>query len=228
MGDARFVLSSLLDSNINSNITYQEVIDYLKRAYKTTSSINFYRASQNFINQCVPRNKSENDFLKLRAIELSCRELLDAFTEREAYTNSQKSTNEKLMELLTLTAFSAFAGEKISKKLTKESVPARELLVRTKEELRLAELKDRQDAIGAGENIFIAENTFTEPVFTPKQPQTNRNKGKNNTYRHPYQGSRNNKVMCHKCGIENHMASQCKTSIELFCKKCYTSLNPNY
>ena len=223
VGDARFTISSLLDNNINPNITFQEVIDYLKRAYKTTSSINFYRASQNFIKQCTPRVKIENDFLKLRAIELSCRELLEAYTEREAYTNSQKTPEEKLMELLTLTAFSAFAGEKISKKLSKDSVSARELLIRCREEIRINEMKDRQDLENGPQienHVFFTEKTFPENAAT-KHPYYNKNNfNKTNSQRHSYQIKNNKQIVCHRCGKSSHVAKECRTTVELFCKKC--------
>ena len=161
MGDARVVLSSLLDENLNNNITFDEVTAYLKRAYKTTSSINVYRASQNFIALCKPKSHSDNDFLKLRQIEIAARELLDAFTKRTAFVNSNKSPEQKMLELLSLTAYSAYAGEKISKKLAETSVSARELLVRTTEELRLADLKEKSSP----ETILFAEKKPLQQSF---------------------------------------------------------------
>jgi len=223
MGDARFVLSSLLDSNINANITFQEVLDYLNRAYKTTSSINFYRASQNFLQLCKPKLAVENDFLKLRGMEIAARELLDAFSKREAYANCGKSPEEKIVELLSFIAFSAYTGEKISNKITKGSVTSRELLVRTKEEIRLLDLKDRSSL--KDENVFYSE---------PKQPQQSgfkrsfgKNQGqygntKSNSGRNHFNNTNNSNrnVICHKCGHPSHSAKDCKTQIELFCGKC--------
>ena len=239
MGDARFVLSSLLDSNINQNIPFTEVVEYLRRAYKTTSSINMYRASQNFINLCKPKNSFENDFLMLRSIELSCRELLEAFTGRDAYANSTKSPEEKIIEILSLIAFSAYAGEKISKKLSKDSVSARELVVRTKEELRLAELKEKQEKNEKNGLFSKNENVFTMEKQTEQNKQTGFNKQNNHRYSNSgsYRNSNSqgnnprnsqfnhgartgNKIVCHKCGQKSHIAKECRTTVELHCAKC--------
>ena len=50
MGDARIVFSSILDIQINEdNITYNEVVSYLRRAYVPTHSVNFFRATKHFL-----------------------------------------------------------------------------------------------------------------------------------------------------------------------------------
>ena len=56
MGDARIVLSSILDRQINEdNITFVEVEQYLRKAYITTHSVNFYRATKYFLEYAVPK-----------------------------------------------------------------------------------------------------------------------------------------------------------------------------
>ena len=211
MGDSRFILASILDENLNTNITFDEVINYLKRAYKPTSSINVYRASQNFINLCRPKASSDNDFLKLRQIEIAARELLEAFTKRPAYVGSEKSDEQKMLEILSLTAYSAYAGEKISKKLSESSVPARELLIKCTEELRLQNLKEKS------ENLLYYESK--------QQPETNTKQFgfKNNSYKKMNTDKNKNNLICHKCALGGHSARECKSRVELFCSKCLKS-----
>ena len=211
MGDARFVLSSLLDENLNTTIPFDEVVDYLRRAYKPTSSINVYRASQNFIALCKPKAASDNDFLKLRQIEIAARELLEAFTKRAAYQGSGKSDEQKMLEMLSLTAYSAYAGEKISKKLAETSGPARELLIKTKEELRLLDLKERSQDI-----------LYCEPS---QQPYANTKQfgAKNNNYKKFKSDNNRKNIVCHKCSLPGHSARECKCQVELFCAKCLKS-----
>ena len=100
MGDARIVLSSILDY-------FNEVANYLRRAYVTTHSFNFYRATKHFFELCSPQKSNKNDFVCLRNIEIAAKQVIQGHKIRKAYRlNEKKNTEDTVMELLLLISFS--------------------------------------------------------------------------------------------------------------------------
>ena len=211
MGDARIVLSSILDSQINEdNITYKEVISYLRRAYVTCHSVNFFRASKHFLELCSPQKSERNDFVCLRNIEIAAKQLIQGYKKRNAYKKSNKNSEENMMEFLLLVGFSMWGGEKLSKKIInfEANLLPREILLRVQEEKRQEKLKHSQQ-----NNVLFIRNSaqnVKRNLMSPQQFQINKNSDKN----------RNTNMVCRKCA-GGHPTIECKTTIELFCAKCY-------
>ena len=208
MGDARIVLSSILDSQINEdNITYKEVISYLRRAYVTCHSVNFFRASKHFLELCSPQKSEKNDFVCLRNIEIAAKQLIQGFKKRNAHKNNNKNNEDNLMEFLLLVGFSMWGGEKLSKKIInfEANLLPREILLRVQEEKRQEKLKSQQN------NVLFIRNSgqnVKRNLMSPQQFQSKSDKNKNIN------------IVCRKCA-GSHPTSECKTTIELFCAKCY-------
>ena len=208
MGDARIVLSSILDSQINEdNITYKEVISYLRRAYVTCHSVNFFRASKHFLELCSPQKSEKNDFVCLRNIEIAAKQLIQGFKKRNAHKKNHKNSDDNLMEFLLLVGFSMWGGEKLSKKIInfEANLLPREILLRVQEEKRQEKLKSQQN------NVLFIRNSGQNVKRNLLSPQQFQNKSDKN---------RNTNIVCRKCA-GGHPTIECKTTIELFCAKCY-------
>ena len=208
MGDARIVLSSILDSQINEdNITYKEVISYLRRAYVTCHSVNFFRASKHFLELCSPQKSEKNDFVCLRNIEIAAKQLIQGFKKRNAHKKNNKNSEDNLMEFLLLVGFSMWGGEKLSKKIInfEANLLPREILLRVQEEKRQEKLKSQQN------NVLFIRNSGQNVKRNLMSPQQFQSKSEKN---------RNTNIVCRKCA-GSHPTSECKTTIELFCAKCY-------
>ena len=213
MGDGRFVLSSLLDDSLGANITFQEVSDYLVRLYKSETSLNFFRACNNFIDLCKPKTDGLNDLMQFRSIEIATKELLNAYLDKPNQAQSQKTANQKIFEILSLMAFSIYAGEKVSKTLIKEDLNQKDLFVKAKELIRLQALQDEKKKDSVVLQISDdSDNTVEKKKnFDFKKKKTLQVKSKKT-------------IICYRCGIENsHTAKQCNTKIDLFCAFCHKS-----
>ena len=210
MGDARFVLSSLLDDTLGTNITFQQVSDYLIRLYKSETSLNFFRACNNFIELCKPKNDGVNDLMQFRSIEVATKELLQAYLDKPNQANSQKNDSQKIFEILSLMAFSIYAGEKVSKSLIKEDLSQKDLFVKAKELIRLQALQDekKKDSVVLQISEEEENSVVKKKNFDLKKRRTMQIKGKKT-------------LICFRCGLENsHTAKSCNTKIDLFCSFC--------
>ena len=210
MGDGRFVLSSLVDDSLGANITFQEVSDYLIRLYKSETSLNFFRACNNFIDLCKPKRDGLNDLMQFRSIEVATKELLNAYLDKPNQATSQKNDNQKFFEILSLMAFSMYAGEKVSKSLIKEDLSQKDLFVKAKELIRLQALQDEKKKDSVVLQISDdSENTVEKKKnFDFKRKKTMQVKSKKS-------------LICFRCGLENsHTAKHCNTKVDLFCAYC--------
>ena len=95
-GDAKCILSSILDDNINSGgITFEQVETLLKRVYKKEESTSFYKSAKHFLDS-LNKTKSGNTVEKLRSLEIASKEIHKAFTERKACGKIIKRQHKKL------------------------------------------------------------------------------------------------------------------------------------
>ena len=115
MGDARFVLSSLVDDSLGANITFQEVSDYLVRLYKSETSLNFFRACNNFIDLCKPKTDGLNDLMQFRSIEVATKELLNAYLDKPNQAQSQNTANQKFFYIFIFDGIFNLCGRKCQK-----------------------------------------------------------------------------------------------------------------
>lgn len=115
-GDAKCTLSSILDDNINSEgITFEQVETLLRRVYKKEESTSFYKSAKHYLD-LVNKTKSGNTVEKLRSLEIASKSILKAFTERKAWDNNTKSTQDTLLEFILVFSYSIYGGEKMTEK----------------------------------------------------------------------------------------------------------------
>ena len=115
-GDAKCTLSSILDDNINSEgITFEQVETLLKRVYKKEESTSFYKSAKHYLD-LLNKTKSGNTVEKLRSLEIASKSIHKAFTERKAWENNNKSTQDTLLEFILVFSYSIYGGEKMTEK----------------------------------------------------------------------------------------------------------------
>ena len=115
-GDAKCTLSSILDDNINSEgITFEQVETLLRRVYKKEESTSFYKSAKHYLD-LLNKTKSGNTVEKLRSLEIASKSIHKAFTERKAWDNNTKSTQDTLLEFILVFSYSIYGGEKMTEK----------------------------------------------------------------------------------------------------------------
>ena len=198
-GDARFVLSHIVNNQLNeTNLTYNELINYIRRAYTTKKQSNFFQAVKNFLGT-IQDDEADKDFVKINKINDAIQLLMEAYKKRPAYANNQKTMEQTLQEMLTLIAFSTRAGEKASNEVL-EKIPANQEYRKTA--LQIAEFIKKE-----------GEKTATVCALRTTRAPPPQRQGESSLI--------NKNLLCTKCGWRGHMASRCRRT-DLFCKHCRT------
>ena len=78
MGDARIVLSGIIDRQINEDNIIYNVSSQLS-ACVTTHSLIFVRATKHFLELCSPQKSEKNDFVCLRNIEIVAKQVIQGY-----------------------------------------------------------------------------------------------------------------------------------------------------
>ena len=220
-GDASVILASALDSNLNkTNISFNDLTSYLSEIYRPIANLNLCRAAAGFTSKLNTKleDGAGNPIEQLRQLELSAKELVKTFLSRPNFHLNTKSTEDTCLELLILTAYSSFVGEKLSNKVLENlppNLPPRDIFSKVHNEIRKTFTENAHKIATLEQQHIATEPRRGRPRFeTRPEPRgpNNRVVGFRERSKSTSASQQNHKVkyFCSHCRISGHSFSHCR------------------
>ena len=218
-GDASVILASALDSNLNkTQISFVDLTNYLGEIYRPIANLNLNRAAAGFISKLNTKleDGTGNPIEQLRKLELSAKELVKTFLSRPHFQHNSKSTEDTCLELLILTAYSSFVGEKLSNKVLENlppNLPPRDIFQQVHHEIR----KNFTEQTGKIAS-FAETNANSMDLPRGREKSSRQENFPRNTVRFRERSKSSgtahknfrDKYYCNLCKINGHTLSHCR------------------
>jgi len=125
-GDARFVVSNILDDKINTKTpTYEQLENILANHYKPQNEVSLYDAARHIFT-VAHKIPGTSDQMQLININKAVQSFIEVVTQRPVFADNLKTTEESMKEALLLLLMSNWGGRKVSDKIL-ANLPANKL-----------------------------------------------------------------------------------------------------